>query len=144
MSYLHRFQTRILPHTNSKSVQGVHAFSHPGSVLPLQSSTLWSVHSTHGVHSSGERGQIAGIAEGYKDPPVPRRLVASQQGKIRPGPQTGFDFVGYQFDLKEGKVRPTVADPNNKDSNITDQSGLSGPANHAFIGLLTATEKQVH
>ena len=29
-SYLHRFQTRILPHTNSQSVQEVHAFLHPG------------------------------------------------------------------------------------------------------------------
>ena len=50
---LHRLQGRILPYTNSQSVQEVHAFSHPGSVLPVQSSTLWSVHSTHGVHSSG-------------------------------------------------------------------------------------------
>ena len=44
--HFHRLQGRMLPHTNSQSVQEVHAFSHPGSVLPVQSSTLWSVHSS--------------------------------------------------------------------------------------------------
>ena len=72
VGHLHRFQGRILPHTNSQSVQEVHAFSRPGSVLPVQSTTLWPVHSTHGVHSGGQRGQIDGLTEGYKNPPVPR------------------------------------------------------------------------
>ena len=64
VGHLHRFQGRILSHTNSQSVQEVHAFSHPGSVLPVQSPTLWSVHSTHGVHSGGQRGQTDGFTEG--------------------------------------------------------------------------------
>ena len=34
VGYLHRFQGRILPHTNSQSVQEVHAFSRQGTVLP--------------------------------------------------------------------------------------------------------------
>ena len=34
---------RILPYTNSQSVQEVDAFSHPRSVLPVQSPTLWTV-----------------------------------------------------------------------------------------------------
>ena len=72
---LHRFQGRILSHTNSHSVQEVHAFSRPGSLLPIQSPTLWPVHSTHGVHSGGQRGQTDGFTEAYKNPPVPRRLV---------------------------------------------------------------------
>ena len=58
VGHIHRFQRSILPHTNSQSVQEVHALSPPGSVLP-----------------------------------VPPKQV--------------FNFVGYQFDLKEGKVRPT-------------------------------------
>ena len=71
---------------------------------------LWSIHSSHGVHSGGQRGQTHGTSEGYKDPPVPRRLdgeslyprhlspaytnplsrtrVAGEQGKVRAGPQT--------------------------------------------------------
>ena len=51
VGHFHRLRGRILPHTSSQSVQEVHAFSHPGSVLPVQISTLWSVHSTYGVHS---------------------------------------------------------------------------------------------
>ena len=75
MGHIHRFQRRLLPHTNSQSVQEVHAFSPPGSVLPVQSPTLWPIHSPHGVHSGGQRGQTHGSSEGYKDPPVPRRLA---------------------------------------------------------------------
>ena len=62
-------------------------------------------------------------------------------------PKQVFNFVGYQFDLKEGKVRPTpdcwqaLRDKN--------QTILSGPVClvqqfMSLIGLLTATEKQVH
>ena len=35
MGHIHRFQRRILPHTNSQSVQEVHAFSPPELVLPV-------------------------------------------------------------------------------------------------------------
>ena len=41
VGHIHRLQGRILPYTNSQSVQEVHAFSHPGSVLPVQSPTIW-------------------------------------------------------------------------------------------------------
>ena len=57
VGHIHRLQRRILPYTNSQSVQEVHAFSHPGPVLPVQSPTLWLVHSTHGVQSGSQRGQ---------------------------------------------------------------------------------------
>ena len=79
VGYLHRFQRRVLPYTNSQSVQEVHAFSRPGSLLPVQGTTFWSVHSTHGVHSGGQRDQADGFTEGYKDPPVPRGLVGQSQ-----------------------------------------------------------------
>ena len=72
VGHIHRFQRRILPYTNSQSVQEVHAFSHPEPVLPVQSTSLWPVYSTHGVHSGGHRGQTDGFTEGYKNPPVPR------------------------------------------------------------------------
>ena len=117
VGHIHRFQRRILPHTNSQSVQEVHAFSSPGSVLPFQSPTLWPLHSSHGVHSGGQRVQTHGTSEGYKDPPVPRRLtgeslypqhlspaytnlcdplsgtrLAGEQGKVRTGSQTGLQL----------------------------------------------------
>ena len=78
VGHLHRLQGRILPYTNSQSVQEVHAFSHPGSVLTVQSPTLWPVHSTHGVHSGGQGGQTDGLTEGYENPTVPRRLVGER------------------------------------------------------------------
>ena len=62
VGHIHRFQRRIFPHTNSQSVQEVHALSPPGSVLPVQSPTLWPVHSPHGVHSGGQRGQTHGTS----------------------------------------------------------------------------------
>ena len=116
VGHLHRLQGHILPHTYSQSVQEVHEFSLPGSVLPVQSPTLWSVHGTHGVHSGGQRGQTDGFTEGYKNPPVPRRLVgeshvppnlspaysdpsslsrtrlAGEQGEVRTGSKTGFQL----------------------------------------------------
>ena len=36
MGHIHRFQRRILPYTNSQSVQEVHALSHPGPVLQFK------------------------------------------------------------------------------------------------------------
>ena len=62
-------------------------------------------------------------------------------------PKQVFNFVGYQFDLKEGKVRPT----GERWQALTDKirSILSDPVCPvrkfmSLIGLLTATEKQVH
>ena len=62
-------------------------------------------------------------------------------------PKQVFNVVGYQFDLREGKVRPT---PEHWQT-LTDKilSILSSPVCPvrqfmSLIGLLTATEKQVH
>ena len=62
-------------------------------------------------------------------------------------PKQVFNFVGYQFDLKEGKVRPTEECW----QTLTDKIRLilSDPVCPvrqfmSLIGLLTATEKQVH
>ena len=62
-------------------------------------------------------------------------------------PKQVFNFVGYQFDLKEGRVRPTEE----RWQTLTDKirSILSDPLCPvrqfmSLIGLLTATEKQVH
>ena len=62
-------------------------------------------------------------------------------------PKQVFNFVGYQFDLKEGKVRPTEERWQALTHKI--RSILSDPLCPVWqfmslIGLLTATEKQVH
>ena len=84
---------------------------------PAKQSFLWSIHSSHGIHSGGQRGQTHGTSEGYKDPPVPRQVageslypqhlspaysnpghtlsgtrVVGEQGEVRTGPQTGFQL----------------------------------------------------
>ena len=170
VGHFHRLQRRVLPHTYSQSIQEVHAFSPPGSVLPIQSPTLWPLHSSHGVHSGSQRGQTHGTAEGYKylDNWMVRAsshetcclqhtqnlvvlwqdlgwLVNKEKSELVP--KQVFNFVGYQFDLKEGKVRPTPE----RWQALTDKihSVLSDPVCPvrqfmSLIGLLTATEKQVH
>ena len=57
-----------------------------------------------------------------------RTRLAGEQGKVRTGSKTGFNFIGYQFDLKEGKVRPTP----DRWQALTDkiQTFLSGPTVH--------------
>ena len=68
-------------------------------------------------------------------------------GHIHSIPKQVFNFVGYQFNLIEGKVRPTVERWQALTNKI--QSILSGPVCPvrqfmSLIGLFTATEKQVH
>ena len=129
-------------HIPIQSVQEVHAFSHPGSVLLIESTTIWSVHSTHGVYSSGQRGQVSCTAKGYKDPPVPRRLLgqsqippnlfpaytnlgsylsgsglASEQRQIRTGAKTGSQVLRLpvRSERGQGQTHPrALADPTNK------------------------------
>ena len=150
VGHFHRFQRRLLPHTYSQSFQEVHAVSPPGSILPVQSPTLWCINSSYGVYSGGQRGQTHGTSEGYKDPPVPRRLageslhprhlspaysnpghtvpgtrVAGEQGKIRTGSQTGLQ--------DQDKIRSIISNP------VCPVRQFM-----SLIGLLTATEKQVH
>ena len=167
VGHIHRFQRCILPYTHSQSVQEVHALSPSGSVLPVQSPSLWPFHSSHGVHSGGQRGQTHGTSEGYKDPPVLRRLageslypphlspaysnpsptlsgirVAGEQGKVRAGSQTGLQLRRLPVRPERGQGqtnRRTLADLDRQDQINNVRSGFM-----SLIGLLTATEKQVH
>ena len=72
-------------------------------------------------------------------------LVNKEKSEL--APKQVFNFVGNQFDLKEGKVRPTEE----RWQALTDKirSLMSDPVCPvrkfmSLIGLLTATEKQVH
>ena len=149
MGHFHRLQRRILPHTYSQSVQEVHAFSPTGSVLPVQSPTLWPLHSSNRVHSGGQRGQTDGTAEGYKNPPVPRRLVDESHipSKLSPAytdvdsSLSGTRLAGEQgFQLRRLPVRPergqgqthtrALAGLDRQDSVTTVRSGVPGPAVH--------------
>ena len=60
-------------------------------------------------------------------------------------PKQVFDFVGYQFDLKCGRVRPTLDQRQTLQEKVLELlSRLACPVRQFLIGLLTATEKQVH
>ena len=62
-------------------------------------------------------------------------------------PKQIFDFVGYQFDLKPGRVRPTPDRWQSLQEKISKILALPACPVRQFmslIGLLTATEKQVH
>ena len=75
VGYLNRFQGCQVPYTNTGTVQEISQISCTGLHKPFQSIAIWFVHSTHGVHCSGEGGESDGHTQGYKDPPVPRQLV---------------------------------------------------------------------
>ena len=152
------FQRCILPYTYSQSVQEVHAFSPPGSVLSVQSPSLWPFHGSHGVHSGGQRGQTHGPSEGYKDPPIPRRLageslyppylspaysnpghtlsgarVAGEQRKVRTGTQTGLQLRRLPVRPERGQGqtnRRTLAGLDRQDQINDVGSGMSGPEIH--------------
>ena len=67
--------------------------------------------------------------------------------KSEPEPKQIFDFVGYQFDLRVGWVRPTPDRLQNLQDKILELLSLPACPVRQFmslIGLLTATEKQVH
>ena len=58
-----------------------------------------------------------------------------------------LNFVGYQFDLRAGRVRPTPEHWQNLQDKILEILSLPACLVRQFmslIGLLTATEKQVH
>ena len=172
VGHLNRLQRRLLPYTNTGTVQEISEISCPGLDIPIQGTDFWSVHSALGVQCGSKRGETDGHTQGYKDPPVPRRLVGESQ--IPPGlspvytgsskicqelgwlvnvekselePKQVFNFVGYQFDLKSGRVRPTPDRWQNLQEKLLKLLSLPTCPVREFmssIGLLTATEKQVY
>ena len=72
-------------------------------------------------------------------------LVNKEKSELEP--KQVFNFVGYQFDLMEGRVRPTPEHWQALQTKI--QELITSPVClvrklMSLIGLLTATEKQVH
>ena len=72
-------------------------------------------------------------------------LVNLEKSELEP--KQTFDFVGYQFDLKSGRVQPTPDQWQNLQDKILKILSLPACPVQQFmslIGLLTATEKQVY
>ena len=86
VDHLHRLQGCILPHPNTGTVQEISEISCPRTNIPIQSPTIRTFDSTTGVHCSSKGGQTDGYTQGYKDPPVPRRLVGESRCKRKSSP----------------------------------------------------------
>ena len=147
-------------HTNTRTIQEIPTISCPGPDLSVQGTALWSVHSAHGVHCVSKRGETDGHTPGYKDPPVPRRLVgesqvlsnlspahpklnqnmpgtrlAGESRKIRTGTQTGLRLCRLPIrpQVRPGPTDPgPVAKPSGQDTNTFVTAGLSGPTVHVL------------
>ena len=127
---------------------------------------------TIGVHCDSKGGETDGHKQEYKDPPVPRRLVSESQipsglSQTYPGPsenlsktrlagEFGKVGTGTQADLRFCRlpVRPQgqsgltdsrpMAKPSGQNTRNAISTGRPVRQFMSLIGLLTATEKQVH
>ena len=158
VGHLDRFQGRLLPYTNTGTVQEISEISCPRSDIPVQGSALWSVHSTLGVHCNSKRSETDGHSQGYKDPPVPRRLVgeghiplglsptysefgqnmskiglAGEFGQVRAGSKADLRFCRLPV-RPQGRSGPTdprqVAEPSGQNIRNNVTVTLSGSAVH--------------
>ena len=169
VGHLSRLQGCLLPHTNTGTIQKIPKISCPGPDLPIQGIALWPVHSAHGVHCFSKGGELMAIRKGirihqYLDDWLVRArsqetclqhtqtlikmcqdlgwLVNLEKSELEP--KQVFDFVGYQFDLGSGRVRPTPDRWQNLQDKIQVLLSLPTCPVRQFmslIGLLTATEK---
>ena len=117
VGHLNRLQGRLFPYPNSPPCTEIYEIPCKEANLPIQGTSIRASHSPHGIYSSCKGGQINGATEGYKNPPVPRRLVSKshipsnlspaypdpgvfvpgtgvggQSGEIGTGTKTGFRF----------------------------------------------------
>ena len=160
VGYLNRLQGCLLPHTHTPAVSKISQISCPGSDLPVQSTSLWPLNSSYGVHCNSQGSETDGYQQGYKNPPVPRRLVGeSQLPPPLPStyPKVGPDLSGAGLAGECRKIRtrtqaglricrlsirppvrtgPTysgpVASPSREDTDPPVTAGLSGPAIHVL------------
>ena len=158
VGHLYRLQGRLLPHSYTGTVQEIPKISCPGSNIPIQGPALWSVHSTLGIHSSSKGGETDGSIQGYKDPPVPRRLVgeshippglspayqvispdlsgprlAGKSREIRTGTQTGLRLcrLSVRPPVRSGPTHiRTLAEPPAESTGTVIPTDLPGPGVH--------------
>ena len=157
---LSRFQGCLLPHTYTGTVQEISQIPCSRSDISIQGSSLWSFHSSHGVHSGSQGGEVDGRSQGYKNPPLPRRLVgkgqiplnlltkhtnpsqnmsetrlASELRKIGTGAKTSLQLcrLPVRPQIRPGQTDPgPVAKPAGQNKITTASTGLSGPAVHVL------------
>ena len=169
MGHIHRLSGRLFPYSNTGTIQEIFEISRPRANIPVQGPAVWTVHSTLGVYCGRKGGETDAHTQGYKNPPVPRRLVGEIQipqnlsptypnpDQNVPGPRLAGEFrkirAGTQTDLRlcrlpvRPQVRPgqtdpgPVAKPSGQDTTTPVVTGLSGPTVHVPGNSLTAEQK---
>ena len=144
----------------SGTIQEISKIPCPGPDLSIQGTALWSVHRAHGVHCISKGGETDGHTQGYKNPPVPIRLVGESQiptplspthanpGQDVPGPRLAGESreirTGTQTSIRlcrlpvRPQVRPgqtdsgPVAKPSRQDTSTFITTGLSALAVHVL------------
>ena len=157
---LHRLQGCIFPHPHTGTVKEIFEISRPGTDLSVQSSPLRPIHSSHGVHCHSKGGEAYGHSEGYKAPPIPRRLVGEVHippglSPTYTGPSTTVPTVGLagkhrkigigpqaSFQLRRLPIGPPVrsgptdtgqvAKPTGKDTRTHPPTGLFSTGTDVF------------
>ena len=155
MGYLNRFQGCLLPYTYTGTIQEILEISHPSSGIPVQGPAIRFVHSTHGVHCDTKGGKTDGHTQGFKNPPVSRRLVGVSQippglsptytgtsknvsatglaGEIRAGAQTKLQCcrLPVRSQVWSGSTDSgPVAGPSRENAETTIPTSLPGPGIH--------------
>ena len=169
VGHLHRLQGCILPHPNTGTVQEISEISYPRANIPIQSLAIRTIDSTIGVHCSSKGGETDGHTQGYKDPPVPRRLVSASRippslspthsgtgtdvprvrlvgefGQVGTGTQTNLRFCRLPVRSESRSTPDRWQNLQEKISEILSLPACPVRQFMSLIGLLTATEKQVH
>ena len=154
VGHLSRLQGRLLPRTNTGTIQEISQISYPGpdlqfKALPFGLSTapmeftviakevkLMAAHQGIRIHQYLDDWLVRARSKQscLRHTQILVRmcqdlgwLVNLEKSELEP--KQVFDFVGYQFDLRSGRVRPT-AKPSGQDTSIALTTDLSGPAIH--------------
>ena len=166
---LNRLQGRLLPHTNTRTVQKISEISCPGADLPVQGSPFRAGHSALGVYYNSKGGKTDGTKTGYKNPPVPRRLVgqsfippgmsasytetnadmpeiglAGEHRKVRIGAQTNLQLCRLPIRPSSGPGQThsgPVAESSGQDTAVTCQTFLLSPGFHVSSRLTDSHRK---
>ena len=152
---LHRLQGCLFPRSHTGTVKEILEISRPGTDLSVQSSPLRPINSSHGVHCHSKGGKTYGHSEGYKAPPIPRRLVG--ESHLPPGlspaytrPSTnvqGFRLAGEHrevgigtqtnFQFRRLPVRPPVRSGSTDTGQVAKPTGKD-TRTHLPTGLFSA------
>ena len=113
MGHIAKFQRCLFPYSHQSKVEEVSQVSPTRSNLPVHCSAVRPSDGSLGIYKGCEGGETDGPVPGYKDPPVPKRLVASSPlsgdlCKPNPDPYGSVPAVGVgsQF-TKVGTCAPT-------------------------------------